>query len=225
MVLCRGFIVQKTAMTLNLSESRHRPTLFILDVMEFNQKYGGQDVTTVDWEHYDENFVQLEELIFKEHENIIFRDINLEKVKNYLKTCRMMRRCYELDEAKRIYHLVKGALNLDIVDSSLLMDLLKTVCENEEMLVYVFSNAILDKHFFKFVLITLKLHGCNSWNLWPDGKFVPLCDHQAFDSNLISQFFTSAHYEFIPILLKYGVQWRYHESYYMDYCTDLNFQW
>ncbi|GIY25446.1 hypothetical protein CEXT_624931 [Caerostris extrusa] len=83
-------------MTLNLSESRHRPTLFILDVMEFNQKYGGKGVTIVDWENYDETFVQLEELIFKEHENIIFREINLEKVKNYLKTCRIMGRCYEL---------------------------------------------------------------------------------------------------------------------------------
>ncbi|GIY02868.1 hypothetical protein CDAR_88111 [Caerostris darwini] len=95
MVLCRGFIVQKTAMTLNLSESRHRPTLFILDVMKFNQKYSGKDVAIVDWDHYDENFVQLEELIFREHENIIFKDINLEKVKNYLKTCRMMGRCYK----------------------------------------------------------------------------------------------------------------------------------
>ncbi|KAF8763836.1 hypothetical protein HNY73_021971 [Argiope bruennichi] len=229
-VLSRGFVVQEEVMPLDLCESKNcAPIAFITELKHYAMaanknrsliyKKLVDSSSVVYWEYYDEERQIFEEKIFKNYERKMFQDkIDLARIRKYLKLCRVMCRCADLEEAKRIYHKVYAVIQN--FDAFLVLELLETVCLSIEMVLFVFNTAaVRNLPFLKFLLLLSKTRNLNFQSLWSYSWDI------ITETNLISQFFDNEQYASIPTLLTHGLQWNFCESVYDEYCKAMNFTW
>ncbi|GBN54964.1 hypothetical protein AVEN_139245-1 [Araneus ventricosus] len=230
-VLSRGFVVQNTVTPLDLKESKNQsPILFISEEKQYvtalkkNRFLINKNVvkspSVVYWEYYDEDRQIFEENIFKIFERKMFQErTDLSRIQRYLNVCRLMCRCVDLDESKRIFFQVSA--EIESFDISLMLELLETVCLTVDMVLFIFNTAgMRNLDFLNYLLLLSKTRNRKNF------QSLSLYSWDSItDLNIISHYFFNGHYSSISTLLKHGLQWKFCESVYVEYCKEMNLNW
>lgn len=224
----RGFVVQNSIIPLDLRHSKDSiPVVFIKSLNDYakdcNKELCHQDnsvqrpaSSVVFWDCYDADRQEFEENIFRNYEQSTLEMPSRARIRSYLKICKIMCRCSDIEESTRIFSLFVDWLMEEFADDSqVIAEFLETVCSTHETIITVFLKndnlEYLDSFLFHLNNEKRDLFGFRSQLM--------------SDCNLISQYIFNREYDRVMTVLKYGLSWDFCESVFIDNCRAFDSSW
>lgn len=227
MEISRGFVVQNSIIPLDLSPSKDSiPVVFIKSLNDYtkdcNKELGCQDNSVkrpassfVFWDYNDADRQEFEDNIFRNYEQSTLEMPSRARIGSYLKICKIMCRCSDVEESTRIFSLFVDLLMEEFADDSqLIAEFLETVCVTQETILTVFLKNDNIKYLDSF-LFHLNNEKGDLFGFFGSGS----------DCNLICLCLFNREYDSVMTVLKYGLSWDFCESMFIDYCRAFDNSW